>query len=881
MKKTQRMLALALVLAMAFTALFALVACQSECEKNGHKWDNGKCTVCEEVCEHPDGYSEIDGRCPTCGKGIVEDGAYWVDDNDGEYSYRMAPSDIPTAWNLHTYESASSTYILDYTGDALYTFDYNEDATGFVIVPSMASAMPVDVTAQYAGQYGIGADETENKAYKISLKDNLKFDNGDPITAETFVESMELLLNPDAANFRADNVYMYNLKIAGAEAYAKQGQTVVTDNGATGEYAEEDLVKGEDGIYKTPEGYDIYITVADGLSWLGGNPLAAYVNAYGSAYFGMEAYEQLIALANEDGRIAITDESLNLLEGVITAVPAWGESREDAFNYFVYIVDYPVADYDGTVGFFATDDNSLVVVLKNAMEDNFYLRYELCTSFFLVHPGKYRECIDMSSGLYTNDYGTSIDKFIGYGPYKLTTYVADSKIELTRNPYWHGYYEFDMYGQYQTDNVVYTKVTENSIRLEMFLKGELESYGLQAEDMADYINSDYLYYTDSESTWYLAMNPDFDTLEANQATATPVVAGNAVIKTVLDITEFRQGLSYALDREAFNLELSPTSGIAKALLSAMIVADPESGLTYRATEEGKDAILEFWGLADQWGEGKEYLTKDDAIASITGFDPEGAKALFETAYEKAVARGDITADMIASGKWEVQLCIGMPSEGNFYQKGSEFLQKCWTEAVKGTSFEGHVTFINSQVLGSTTFGEYLRNGSVDLLFGVGYSGSMFDPYSMMDCFTGSLQYDPLTDKNDVYLDIEIDGKVLRASLYAWTSECLLGETIKCDVIGADGKATGEKVEVRAGTSDDPALRVKILAKVEAKIMTLANIFPLMTDSSASLKSMRVQYKTDEYVVGLGFGGISHYRYARTDAEWKDYIEEQGGTLNYK
>ena len=76
----------------------------------------------------------------------------------------------------------------------------------------------------------------------------------------------------------------------------------------------------------------------------------------------------------------------------------------------------------------------------------------------------------------------------------------------------------------------------------------------------------------------------------------------------------------------------------------MIIADPETGKTYRSTEEAKDAVLDFWGLTDKVGEGKQFATKDDAIASITGYDLSGAKALFDQAYDEAVARGYITSE---------------------------------------------------------------------------------------------------------------------------------------------------------------------------------------------------------------------------------------------
>ena len=202
--------------------------------------------------------------------------------------------------------------------------------------------------------------------------------------------------------------------------------------------------------------------------------------------------------------------------------------------------------------------------------------------------------------------------------------------------------------------------------------------------------------------------------------------------------------------------------------------------------------------------------------------------------------------------------------------------------MKGTKFEGHVTFVQSQTLGSTTFGNYLRNGQVDILYGVGYGGSMFNPYSMMDCFTGSLQYDLFTDKSKIMMDVELDGKTLRASLYDWVSECLQGNEIEARVVDADGKTTTEVVKLSAGSSDPTARRIKILAAAEGKILTLANIFPLMTDASATLRCMRVKYKTEDYVVGMGRGGVEWFTYELDDAEFANYVAKQpGGVLNYK
>ena len=64
-------------------------------------------------------------------------------------------------------------------------------------------------------------------------------------------------------------------------------------------------------------------------------------------------------------------------------------------------------------------------------------------------------------------------------------------------------------------------------------------------------------------------------------------------------------------------------------------------------------------------------------------------------------------------------------------------------------------------------------------------------------------------------------------------------------------------------------------------MTIANVFPLMTDASASLRCQRIKYKTEDYIIGIGRGGIEWYTYALDDAEFAAYVTAQGGELDYQ
>ncbi len=814
------------------------------------------------------------------GCGNKHDKSY-VDDT-AKYTYRVATDSLPTSWNNHTYQSNDATDVLDYTEDGLYAFDYNETKDGYQLVPSMASAMPKDVTSDYVGQYGI-TEESENQVYEIALKDWLKYDNGDPITANDFIKSAQLLMSPEAANYRADNFYAGNLCVYGAEAYVKQGtyslSAFVSSAMGAEEYVNPSEFTTDSEGHLQVNGADVVLDLTSGGNW-GSNSLQDY---YDYGYLEDADFTPLSEAADENGQVKLTAETLVNLQNCIAVLHGYAtvdEYAADAGDYAYQ--EFEEMAYLGkvweeyswdNVGYFAKDDYTLVLVLTKPLS-GFYLNYSLSGNMSLVHNTTYENCVNTDGGVYSNSYGTSVETYVGYGPYRLTTYVDGSELAFERNEYWHGYYEEDKAGQYQTTNISIKQVAEAATRLEMFLKGELDSYGLQSTDMADYQGSDFTYYTEGDSTWFIALNPSVEGLKTAEENATPATAGNVVVKRVLALKDFRKALSFSVDRAAYELALDPTGSPAKALYGNMIISDPDNGTTYRSTDQAKQVIVDFWGLTDEIGDGKEYATIDDAIASITGYDLEGAKTLFNAAYDQAVEAGYIPS----GDNWEVQIIIGLPGSGSsaYYNNGYVLLSKVWTEAVEGTKFEGHLVFSQSQPLGSTNFSDYLKQNTIDLLFGVGWTGSALDPYSLIQAYVDSnYQYDPSWDTTTTDLTIEINGKNLTATVYDWYL-ALSGETITATVEGGT-----ETEEITAGTSADATLRLDILAAIEGAVLQQYDMIPVGLQASASLKGMRINYYTEEYVYGMGRGGIQYYTYAMNDDEWSSYVAEQGGTLDYK
>ena len=832
-----------------------------------------------------------------CTNHVDEDGDFLCDTEGcgmpvkkaGNYTYNTYMSTFPTCWNPHTYRDATNGEILGYTEVGFYTFDYNETRDGFVIVPEMAAQMPVDVTAEYVGeQWEIDEDETA-RAWKIVLRDDLRWENGDPIKATDFVESAKRLLDPRYINYRADSLYEGDMSIYGAREYfyggrtIKDGSVMISADFGDDEYvAIADLSVDENGQYYSENG-KIWYTVKKAGNWSTSNSLTDYVNAGYCTEEVTARYAELVAAADGDGFVPVTADTLAVIMDVIANlhgcenVEAYAAEAgdyaylewEEACYYGNYFDEY---SWDN-VGILATAENEVVIIINDPLE-GFYLHYSLTGNLGLVHVPTYDACIkfDELTNTYSNTYGTSVDTFMAYGPYKLTTFIKDKQIVLETNPHWYGYFDASRAGQFMTTKVVYDWINDPSTAMNAFLQGKLDGKGLDATNIDEYRGSDRLYYTDGASTWFIALNP------SEAAANTWEESHPGYDKSILSYKEFRMALSQSLNRTNFISSLDPVGSIAYGLYNSMICSDPDKGVMYRDEEVAKDAVLAFWGISqDDIGPDGLYATKDEAIESITGYNLEMAKVLFDQAYDKAVADG------FYDGQETVQIAIGLPGTATFYTDGFELLKNCWTDAVKGTKLEGKLEFVaDSSETVQNDFSGALHSNAIDMLFGVGWKGSALNPYSLITAYTNPAQkYDPNWDTTTATMDVEINGVTYRASIYDW-SYAINGKKAEIAEVGEDGELTGETLDYSCGSADkDPATRLYILAAIEKAVLSQYNMIPTHNQASATLLGYQLEYGSQEYVYGLGRGGIQYMTYNYTDEAWDEYVAAQGGILNYK
>lgn len=811
------------------------------------------------------------------------------------YTYQDSVSVMATNWNPHTYQTADDAYPVDTAririglydlifNDELHPVEGKEPFTGYVVLPEMAASLPVDVTEQVKAEhpeFGIPEDMTSGYAYTIDLNPDACWEDGTPINADTYVYSMQKLLDPKLLNYRAVDYYAQNFSIAGAEEYANAGRTVDLDNYAMSGYTLEDLTLGEDGQYVSPEGSPMFVGVNFDLSWTAqsGGTLQELVEAYGDQYFNMERWEELVALADENGLAPLTEDSYAMLVSVIST-DAWMEDESNAPCYFVERKTYPEVDFS-TVGLYKSGDYQITLVLDKALA-GFNLYYSL-TSNWIVKEDLYESCLTSSTGadgveVWSSTYNTSVETTSSYGPYKLVEFQTDKFMRYEKNENWYGWtdgkHEYvdpndgQTYPMYQTTAIECEVVEEAATRKLMFLRGELMGYGLGSEDFDTYRSSEYCYATPAETIFFLILNGYLEAIQSREAAAD-------FDKTQYDletmtVLEFRKAVALTYDKDLFAATVSPARSGAYGIIGNAYVWDVDTGALYRDTDQAKQALCNAYSV-----DVSEYASLDEAAASITGYDPEQAKVFYGEAFTKALEAGYITdedGDGISDQTVRIEYCISV--DNDFMTQTIDYLNEKMAEVTAGTPFEGKVQFVKSAPYGNE-WSDRIREGLSDTVLG-GWQGSALNPFSLTDQYVNPAS---MYDANwfdattvDMTLELTVDGEArsITMNLREW-SDALNGAAVTAE--------DGNTYNFGDGMAD-PQDRLTILAAIETQILGTYNYLPMLQDGSMALLSQQVYYVVEEYNPILGRGGIQYLRYNYNDAEWAAYVAENGGELTY-
>lgn len=300
-------------------------------------------------------------------------------------------SALPSNWNPLSAPNSEKQWLLQQTSAPVYRFT----AEG-TWEPVLAQNLPEDVTAEFAGTFGIPATATGGYAYRISLNPSACWEDGQPITADDYRFSIQKLLE-DEEN-RENWTFLANAK-AILSGKSLPSQEIVTLRSA-------------------------------GFTSLSEAKKAGYTDFYldTTTFWGLDGGWRSIA-----DRSRLQD----------FAMPSGMNER---FVSPAYLFDYYLSDgaensrlqreFIGIrkdsgktmtmedLGVLSTDSYELTLILQKAAAPSTLMQK-------LEHLYLFRK------SFWRKNYATSPETYCGYGPYRITA-VDSSQIILQPNPNWWG-----------------------------------------------------------------------------------------------------------------------------------------------------------------------------------------------------------------------------------------------------------------------------------------------------------------------------------------------------------------------------------------------------------------------------------------------------------
>ena len=804
------------------------------------------------------------------------------DDANKTYTFHEYLTVSPSNWNELTYQDNNDTEIMQFISGSFFSYNFKFDGNGDVIdgefVVEYDGAQKLeDVTSTYAGneKYSVPEGADAGYAYKITLRDDLKWDDGSPIKAKDFVYTMKEQENPLFKNYRADSFYNSSTVIHNAQNYVKQG--------SSGNFASKSVYAGEyptDGSIDDKLIFDAFWgDEAEGdecsyiFSYFRSNYGSKYddnLKKYGVPYimfaFGGTDDTSFVTTAGAklDGKTLAeikADAELKALWDII--IGWWQTDPGEELDFFISPFTYPEVDFND-VGIFVGDkDTELVLVLDKPLyllKDDGTLSYKAAynmSSLPVVKQDLYeanKVAPQIDGGLWTSRYNSSVETSASWGPYKLTSFQAGKQFILERNPNWYGYNMDNYRGQYQTDRIVCDIVAEYETAFQLFEKGDIDSIGLDASKAMDYKNSERAVFTASDFVGSLQLQSNVDALKERSHTED----APKVNKAILGYADFRKALSLSIDRADYTNKTTTASLAGFGIFNSMHYYDVENGGVYRNTDYAKQVICDVYGV-----DVSKFASLDEAYASVTGYNLELARQLLNSAYDAALAAGDISADDV------VVLTVGAAEETIAVRRQFEYLDTAFKELAKGTKLDGRLSLELDTSYGSTWANSF-RDGAYDICTG-GWTGAAWDPgYFLLAYLSPDYMYSKAWPTDKIPLTYNPYGDDNPEHEYTMT----LIEWYNC--LNGISESADYPFDWSEGAVEND-FRLGIIAQLEKAILTAYYTVPLQYSFSASLLSYKVEYKTRNYNTFMGYGGIRYLTYHYDDAAW-DAVKS---TYSYK
>jgi oligopeptide transport system substrate-binding protein len=796
-------------------------------------------------------------------------------DNMNPYSETLADSST-----MYTFLT-DGLYYGDYDwataiADGLATEEGDFETSGAAALPygrfpGMAAGEPVDVNG-------------DGTVWEITLRDDLAFEDGTAIDANTFEYSWMQLLSPDLLNDRASNLYdPTNLPLVNAEAYFKQNSFKsdkfgfnMYDMGAGVTAARENsfshLVTGTTWeLYFVEAGPYEGMTYAAGATALEQNVYTEYWGpGYGLDGWVLVDYDDAAFDWDSEGTLIAPYAGWKYADGTDVAVAADAVGDTDYAGAFpAYYTDETVparvtVDVDGIPvgGTPITQDAVLWADVGFEVISQYVFQIELTAGKTawdvkgnlmsgitgVVHPANFAAGMN-EAGTQTT-YGTIDNQLVSYGQYVLEEWADGQVFLFTRNE--DHYAASDM----RIKHIRYEVIEDQSVAVDEFKAGRLDVVAASGDYYEEFKYSPNLKLSPRTTFFRFAFNI------AGSKEADPVSGEKAYdINPVLTNPDFRKAFYYAIDREEFALNVRAPSHPTYGFLGPVYLSTEYSSISYRGSAAGASVL-------------------EDFFPETYGYNPAEAKRLFDLAYDAAV-----TAEEIAEGDI-------VTVEYKFYDVETNWKVANWVKSTVEAIFNEGANKprfnLALAAVSSAALNDAWDNGDFEMTFG-GWQGLQFDAPSMLgQVYNSSKAYMLEVGFDTENAEVTLELPQTKAALDAWAAEYEAlttttdaqdaaydewvdmldffdGDTLTCTYDELYNFAYGALYNVSDVNYTGKVEEFDVITgALEGVLLDQMIAIPLFTTVAATVYSSRVVFEANEYHAWMAWGGYK-YMYIQVEA----------------
>ena len=323
-----------------------------------------------------------------------------------------------------------------------------------------------------------------------------------------------------------------------------------------------------------------------------------------------------------------------------------------------------------------------------------------------------------------DQYGTSAETTSYSGRFYLETYEADRILRLKENPNFH-----DPNRTFYT-GYTFEVINDSDIAFQSFISGRLDATGLPASRFDEYQSYPGIRFAPGATVFRMNMN-SHGTVESQRE---QFPDSTLIPEPILAYQDFRTAMYFGIDRNTLAYDVVRTAEPAQFYFTPAYLVDPAGGVPFRDTEYGPTVLEGF-------------------SPSTSGYNPDAAKALFDSAVEDAVAAGEYAQGDV------IELLLIIAANSQVGELAGEFIESSMEDLFVNEEYDISVDVVVQAEPFPNNYFNWQIPGETDLGFG-GISGSQLDAAGFLDTFNSlntsgfTLNWGP--DFDTTQADIEIE-----------------------------------------------------------------------------------------------------------------------------